>query len=250
MPLWQRLVIVGVVVVVTVVVARLIDRSIATTIIFVGLFSALLVIPQVRAVAGGILASSAVLGLVIGFASQRTIGNFVAGLLIAFTQPLRIGDLVEVDGTRGVVEEIGLTYTFIRTDDGSRLVIPNEKLASDTIRNSTIRSPEKLAEVAVQVPLSNDLDAVVAQLRELVADDVAADAGSGCARAGGARSCSASPRSSARSSSSPPAASPAPRSWAATSTRCGPSRSARTRSSTPSTARSSARYRPSATASP
>ena len=99
-------------------------------------------IPQVRAVAGGLLASSAVLGLIIGFAAQRTLGNCVAGLLIAFAQPLRLGDRVIIDGDEGIVEEIGLTYTFIRTDDDDRLVIPNEKLASDTIRNSTIAEPE------------------------------------------------------------------------------------------------------------
>ena len=108
----------------------------------VGFFSALLVIPQVRAVAGGLLASSAVLGVIIGFASQRTLGNFVAGLLIAITQPVRLGDRVTYDGEDGVIEEIGLTYTFIRTTDRARLVVPNEKLASDTIRNSTIRSRE------------------------------------------------------------------------------------------------------------
>src|ERR671933_1045838 len=171
MPLWQRLVIVGVVVVVTVVVARLIERSISTTIIFVGLFSALLVIPQVRAVAGGLLASSAVLGLVLGFASQRTIGNFAAGLLIAFTQPIRLGDWVEIEDTRGTVEEIGLTYTFIRTEAGARLVIPNEKLASDTIRNSTIVSREKVAEITLQVPLDKDLRAVVDLLRDAAAGE-------------------------------------------------------------------------------
>ena len=99
MPFWHRLIVVGVVMFVTIVVARLIDRRIArrdlppeaitryrivrrsvtTTIIFVGLLTALLVIPQVRAVAGGLLASSAVIGIVVGFASQRTLGNFVAG---------------------------------------------------------------------------------------------------------------------------------------------------------------------------
>src|ERR671936_914566 len=176
MPLWQRLIIVGVVLLVTTVVARLIDRRIArrdlppeaitryrvlrrsvmTAIFVVGLLSALLVIPQVRAVAGGLLASSAVVGIVVGFASQRTLGNFVAGLLIAFTQPVRLGDEVEIEGSRGVVEEIGLIYTFVRTENGDRLVIPNEKLASDTIRNSTIRSREKVAEISVQVPLSAD----------------------------------------------------------------------------------------------
>jgi small-conductance mechanosensitive channel len=145
---------------------RVIRRVMMTTIVFVGVLSALLVIPQVSKVAGGVLASSAVIGLVIGFASQRTIGNAVAGILIAFSQPLRLGDLVSVDGTEGTVEEIALTYTFIRTRDGSRLVIPNEKLASDTIVNHTIRSLEKVAEVTVQVSLAQDLEAVVNALRE------------------------------------------------------------------------------------
>src|SRR3954454_2430368 len=125
---WHRVAIVAGVLVVTAIVARLIDkrisrrdlppeaatryrvlrRSITTAVVTVGLLSALLVIPQVRAVAGGLLASSAVLGIVIGFASQRTLGNFVAGLLIAFTQPLRLGAQVVIDGTGGIVEEIGL----------------------------------------------------------------------------------------------------------------------------------------------
>ncbi len=140
---------------------RVIRRTVMTTIVFVGVLSALLVIPEVRTVAGGILASSAVIGLVVGFAAQRTIGNVVAGILIAFSQPLRLGDRVKIDDVEGTVEEIGLTYTFIRAADGVRLVIPNEKLASDTILNFTIRSPEKVAEVTLQVPLDQDLDALV-----------------------------------------------------------------------------------------
>jgi small conductance mechanosensitive channel len=190
MPFWHRLIVVGVVMLATVVVARLIDRRIArrdlppeamtryrvvrrgvtTTILFVGLLTALLVIPQVRAVAGGLLASSAVLGIVVGFASQRTLGNFVAGLLIAFTQPVRLGDAVVVESTEGTVEEIGLIYTFVRTENGDQLVIPNEKLASDTIRNSTIRSREKVAEISVQVPFGKDLGAVVDRLKALAPD--------------------------------------------------------------------------------
>src|SRR5438094_4706906 len=187
MTVWHRWIVVGVVLVLTAVAARVIDRRIArrqlsseamtryrvlrrsvtTAVVVVGLLSALLVIPQVRAVAGGLLASSAVVGIVVGFASQRTLGNFVAGLLIAFTQPLRLGDDVVVEDTQGIVEEIGLIYTFVRTANGDRLVIPNEKLASDTIRNSTIRSREKVAEISLQVPLGRDLGAVVDRLRTL-----------------------------------------------------------------------------------
>jgi small conductance mechanosensitive channel len=191
MEFWERLVVVAVVVAVSLVVAKLVDRRIArrelppgsvtryrilrrsvmTGIIAVGILSALLVIPEVRAIAGGLLASSAVIGIIVGLAAQRPLANFVAGIVIAFTQPLRLGDRVTVDDVTGTVEEIGLTYTFIRADDNTRLVIPNEKLASDTIRNATIVSPEKLAEVTVQVPLERDLNAVVDLLRSETADD-------------------------------------------------------------------------------
>jgi small-conductance mechanosensitive channel len=192
MLLWHRLAVFGAVLLLTVLVARLVDsriarrelsaeaitryrvlrRSITAAILVVGILSALLVIPQVRAVAGGLLASSAVIGIIVGLAAQRTLGNFVAGLLIAFTQPLRLGDSVTIASSEGVVEEIGLIYTFVRAENGDRLVIPNEKLASDTIRNATIRSREKVAEITVQVPLSNDLTAVVRRLRDATGANV------------------------------------------------------------------------------
>jgi small conductance mechanosensitive channel len=191
MPWWHRLVVLGAVVLVTVVVARLVDRrmarrdlpaaavtryrvlrrSVIALIIFVGVLSALLVIPEVRAVATGILASSAIVGIVVGFAAQRTIGNFIAGLLIAFSQPIRLGDYVEIDDAAGVVEEIGLTYTFIRLGDNDRLVIPNDRIASDTILNSSIRGRRKRAHVTVQIPLDRDLAAVSQLLRDAAADE-------------------------------------------------------------------------------
>ena len=173
---WQRLVTALGVLAVTIVAAKLVDwriiskrsldpsvatryrvlrRTLMAAIVFVGILSALLVIPEVRTVAGGVLASSAVIGLVIGSASQRTIGNVVAGVLIAVSQPLRLGDEVEVEGTQGVVEEIGLTYTWIRTRDNDRLVVPNERLASEPIRNSTIRSAESYTEASIEVPSAN-----------------------------------------------------------------------------------------------
>jgi len=191
--IWQRLLIAFVVIVLASVCAKLVDwriarhelapgsvtryrvlrRSLFAAIVFVGVLSALLVIPQVRAIAGGVLASSALIGLVIGFASQRTIGNVVAGVLIAISQPLRLGDEVEVQGTKGIVEEIGLTYTWIRTRDNDRLVVPNEKLASETIRNSTIRSAESLAEVTLQAPaarLRQTVDSLKAEGEVYVTD--------------------------------------------------------------------------------
>ena len=150
---------------------RIFRRMVIVVILVVGLFSALLAIPEVRAVAGGLLASTALLGIILGFAAQRTLGNFIAGLLIALAQPVRIGDRVEYEGAPGVVEEIGLTYTFIRAADRRRIVVPNEKLASDTIINASIRSRETFAEVSVPVPLAADLDAALDALREDVAEE-------------------------------------------------------------------------------
>jgi small-conductance mechanosensitive channel len=183
---WERLVIVLGVILATAILAKLVDmrmarrelapgaatryrvlrRSIMGAIIFVGVLSALLVIPQVRAIAGGLLASSAIVGLIIGLAAQRTLSNFVAGVMIGLSQPIRLGDRIAVADGEGVVEEIGLVYTRIRQDDRTRLVIPNERLAADTIKNSTIASRETLAEVTVPVPRDKDLQAVVDLLRE------------------------------------------------------------------------------------
>jgi small-conductance mechanosensitive channel len=191
MEIWERFAVVTAIVVGAIVLAKIVDwrmskrelpaaaatryrilrRSLMTGIIVVGVLSGLLVVPQVRAVAAGLLASSAIVGLVVGLAAQRPLANFVAGVVIAFTQPLRLGDTIAVDGVEGVVEEIGLTYTFIRIDDNDRLVVPNEKIASDTIRNSSIRSRKKLAHVTVQVPLDTDLEVAGALLREAAEDE-------------------------------------------------------------------------------
>jgi small-conductance mechanosensitive channel len=187
----ERALVAGVVIAVALVVAKLVDRALVrrlelrpetltryrvlrrgamATIVAVGVLSALLVIPQVRAVTGAILASSAVIALVVGFAAQSTLANFIAGILVAFTQPLRLGDRVEVAGAAGTVEEIGLTYTMLRAADGARFFIPNVKLASDTIRNATLSSAEHLAQVEIAVPVQTDLDRV----RELVSEEARA----------------------------------------------------------------------------
>src|SRR5688500_8709962 len=140
---WDRIAIAVAVVVVAALAARLVDhrmsrrsldpsaatryrvlrRTISTVIIVLGVLSALLTVPAVRVVAGGVLASTAILGLIIGLAAQKTLSNFVAGILIAVSQPVRLGDLITIDGQSGRVEEIGLTYTFIRLADGARLVV-------------------------------------------------------------------------------------------------------------------------------
>jgi small-conductance mechanosensitive channel len=188
---WERWAVFGTVLLVALVVARVIDwrlsrrklppgaetayrvlrRSVMAAIIAIGLFSALLAIPAVRSVAGAVLGSAAILGLIAGLAAQSTLANFVAGILIAFTQPVRIGDTVLVEDGAGVVEEIGLMYTLVRLEDRSRLVIPNSKLASDTIRNATLASREKVAEITIQLPLGVALGSAVDLLKAETAEE-------------------------------------------------------------------------------
>ena len=79
------------------------------------------------------LASSAVLGLVVGFAARSTLANFVAGVMIAINQPVRLGDRVAIADVEGIVEDVGLTYTRLRTPDNRRVLIPNEELANSRV---------------------------------------------------------------------------------------------------------------------
>jgi small-conductance mechanosensitive channel len=146
---------------------RLLRRLIFALIIVIGIAVALSQFDSVRSIATGILASSAVLGLVIGFAARQTLANVIAGILLAITQPIRIGDLVTFEGDSGEVEDMKLSYTYIRQDDGRRLVVPNERLAASSIQNHTVVDPRLQVEVSVWLPPDADLDRAL----ELIADE-------------------------------------------------------------------------------
>jgi small-conductance mechanosensitive channel len=146
---------------------RLVRRLVFASIIVIGLALAAAQFPSVKRVATGVLASSAVLGLVVGFAARQTLANGIAGILLAITQPIRIGDLVTFEDETGEVEDVRLTYTYIRLDDGRRLVVPNERLAASSIQNHTVVDPRVQVEVSVWLPPDADLDRAI----ELIASD-------------------------------------------------------------------------------
>jgi small-conductance mechanosensitive channel len=148
---------------------RLIRRLVFVVIVLIGVFIAALEIPEASKIATGLLASSAVLGLVIGFAARQTLANGIAGILLAITQPIRIGDLVTFEEETGQVEDMRLTYTYIRLDDGRRLIVPNERLAQSSVVNHTILDPRVQVEVSVWLPPDADLDKAM----ELIADEEA-----------------------------------------------------------------------------
>lgn len=140
---------------------RLVRRLVFATIIVIGIALALAQFPSVKRVATGVLASSAVLGLVFGFAARQTLANGIAGIMLAITQPIRIGDLVTFEDETGEVEDIHLTYTYIRLDDGRRLIVPNERLAQSSIENHTVVDPRIQVEVSIWLPPGGDADAAL-----------------------------------------------------------------------------------------
>ena len=108
--------------------------------------------PDLRVLSAGLLASAGLSGLIVGFAARSTLGNAIAGLTIGITQPIRLGDDVELRGERGIVEDIHFTYTVLRLGDGRRLIIPNDALASEVIKNATMGGVTRVARAEVLVP--------------------------------------------------------------------------------------------------
>jgi small-conductance mechanosensitive channel len=90
---------------------------------------------ELKRLAAGVLASTAVLGLIVGFAAQHTIGNMVAGVQLAVSQPFRIGDRISFEEREGRITDITLSYTYIDPGDGSSVVIPNQLLVDGIIHN-------------------------------------------------------------------------------------------------------------------
>ena len=158
---------------------RMARRLVVAAILFVGLGLALMRVPQVGTLARGMLASAGITALVVGFAARAVLANLVSGVLIAFSQPVRIGDYISVDGIVGTVEEIRLTYTYIRTPDNRRVVIPNEQFASKVIHNFTIVDPQSVATVEFPVPASVSLPHV----KEMVEEEARRAAGAAARRA-------------------------------------------------------------------
>src|SRR4051794_20861173 len=128
---------------------RVLRRVIEVTIVVIGVAIAAAQFEALDTLVAPFLASSAIVAAVVGFASRQTLANAVAGVLLAVTQPLRIGDQVTFEGETGTVDDVQLTYTYLRTGAGARIVIPNERLAAGILRNDTVLEPTVGTEVSL-----------------------------------------------------------------------------------------------------
>jgi small-conductance mechanosensitive channel len=136
---------------------RLVRRLLFVVIILIGVALALSQFASIKRFATGVLASTAVLGIIIGFAGRQVIANLVAGVLMAITQPIRIGDRISIgDEVNGRVIDITLTFTRVDGGDGNLIVVPNEKVTTDVVVNHSAGNVQ--APVTVDVWLSADAD--------------------------------------------------------------------------------------------
>jgi small-conductance mechanosensitive channel len=144
---------------------RFVRRLIYATILLIGFAIALSQFSGINRIAASILASGVVAAAIIGFAARQTLANFVAGVMLAITQPIRVGDWVTVEGNYGVVEDVRLNYTILRTAGEQRVLIPNEKLASGVLKNDTLKVDGVGLEVNVWIPAGADAAHAVEVLR-------------------------------------------------------------------------------------
>jgi small-conductance mechanosensitive channel len=139
---------------------RLVRRLTFLVIILIGIALALSQFTSIKQFAAGVLASTALLGVIIGFAGRQVIANFVGGVLMTITQPIRIGDLVSIgDEVHGRVVDIALTYTRVDSGDGRLTVVPNEKVTTEVVTNHSAGNRQAPVTVELWVPPDTDLEA-------------------------------------------------------------------------------------------
>lgn len=136
---------------------RVIRRLVFVVILLIGAALALSRFSNFERLATGILASSAVLTLIIGLAARQVLANPMAGLLLAVTQPIRIGDSVTIEGETGRVDDLTLSYTFLDTGDGRLMVVPNEMVVTSLVFNRSTGDRTAPPAASVWVPPDADL---------------------------------------------------------------------------------------------
>ena len=145
---------------------RFVRRFVWLVLLVTGTLTALSQFAGLGRVAGSFLASGALVAAIVGFAARQTLANLVAGIMLAMTQPLRVGDWVTFEENYGVVEDVRLNFTVLRTLSEQRVVIPNERLVSGILRNDTLETLAVGLDVSIWLPADADVPRALDVLRE------------------------------------------------------------------------------------
>ncbi|HST29602.1 MAG TPA: mechanosensitive ion channel domain-containing protein [Chthoniobacterales bacterium] len=145
-----------------------IRKIIVTSVVIIATGSILMMFDPVRQFGTSILASAGIAGIVLGFAAQKTLGNVLAGIQIALTQPLLIDDIVVVEGEFGQIEEITLTYVTVRTWDLRRIILPITYFVEKPFQNWSRVSTELLGTVILYLDYQAPMGELRKELKRLV----------------------------------------------------------------------------------
>jgi small conductance mechanosensitive channel len=152
---------------------RFVRRLVEAVIVVLGVAAALNQFTALDKFAASVLASGAIAAAIIGFAAQRALGNVIAGVLLAVTQPIRIGDAITIEDHSGIVEDIRLAHTFLQTGVDARVIVPNGKLADSILRNDSIVTSTVGVEVELWLDHASDelraLDVIEASVPDVTA---------------------------------------------------------------------------------
>ena len=146
----------------------LIRRILQALIIVIAVAVILLTIPQVRAVGAGLLASAGLLSVVAGLAVQSTLTNVFAGVQLAFTDAIRVGDVVTVDNVYGTIEDITLSYVVVKIWDGRRVIFPSSHFTTTPFENWTRVGSELSGTVEMEVDWRVPMEPTRERLRALL----------------------------------------------------------------------------------
>jgi small-conductance mechanosensitive channel len=147
---------------------ELLQRVAVGIVVVIALAAALMSLPSVRQVGYSLFASAGVAGLALGMAARPTLGNMIAGVQIALSQPIRLDDMVAVDNEFGRVEEINATYVVLKLGDERRMVVPLTRFIEQPFINWTRTGSSTLGSVLVYVDYDADVELVRAELRRIV----------------------------------------------------------------------------------
>ncbi|MBT9392746.1 mechanosensitive ion channel family protein [Hymenobacter sp. NST-14] len=148
---------------------QFVKKMVVSLIIFVAVALVLMSFATVRKIGTGLLTSAGIASVIIGFAAQKSIGNLLAGFQIAFTQPIRLDDVLVVEGEWGRVEEITFTYVVLCIWDERRLVLPLNYFIEKPFQNWTRTTAHLLGTVFLYTDYAIPVEAVRTELKRLVA---------------------------------------------------------------------------------
>lgn len=143
---------------------RVIEQIFVTLIVFFAIAAVLMTFDKVRQLGVSLLASAGVLGIILGFAAQKSIATLFAGIQIALTQPIRVDDVVIVEGEWGWIEEITLTYVVVKIWDLRRLVVPITFFLEKPFQNWTRVSADILGTVFIYADYTVPVDVIRTEL--------------------------------------------------------------------------------------